>query len=336
ARKIYSWWKRIRSGNLQEKDLGRLHRMAARGDLAWLRRWRWWLKRVDIDRQDKEKRTPLHLACANGHADVVRFLVQENCQLNLADNFKRSPLMTAVQCQQEECVAILLECGADPNLADADGNTALHLAVLSANIAITELLLEHHASTDAQNKEGYTPLDLAVSEYPEKTEGLLQKKGADGHAQEQRESSLCDQLLRRCTKAASLLTRSPLLTGSHFIAWSDLNCGDPLVVVQGLPRAKAPPWLGTLAVGQGSHLPLPTTGGMEGHAVLHLAMAATRVRHQRHGNKGPKESVATTLKGLDPVVGGRGLSEELRSCLNSQVLRLTIKISEVLPSQHCI
>ena len=39
-------------------------------------------------------RTPLHLACANGHADVVRFLVQEKCQLNLADHFKRSPLMT--------------------------------------------------------------------------------------------------------------------------------------------------------------------------------------------------------------------------------------------------
>uniref|UniRef100_A0A8D0KSA2 Uncharacterized protein n=1 Tax=Strix occidentalis caurina TaxID=311401 RepID=A0A8D0KSA2_STROC len=173
---------------LQQKDLGRLHRMAARGDLAWLRRWRWWLKRVDIDRQDKEKRTPLHLACANGHADVVRFLVQENCRLNLVDNFKRSPLMTAVQCQQEECVAILLEHGADPNLADADGNTALHLAVLSANTAVTGLLLEHHANADAQNQEGYTPLHLAVSKHQEKMEGLLQKKGADGHAQEQRES----------------------------------------------------------------------------------------------------------------------------------------------------
>ena len=41
---------------LREEDLGRLHRAAARSDLAWLRRWRWWLKRVGIDRRDKEKR----------------------------------------------------------------------------------------------------------------------------------------------------------------------------------------------------------------------------------------------------------------------------------------
>lgn len=38
-------------------------------------------------------RTPLHLASANGHADVVRYLARKNCQLNLADNFKRTPLM---------------------------------------------------------------------------------------------------------------------------------------------------------------------------------------------------------------------------------------------------
>ncbi|XP_026723793.1 ankyrin repeat domain-containing protein 7 [Athene cunicularia] len=175
---------------LQEKDLGKLHRMAARGDLAWLRRWRWWLKRVGFDKQDKENRTPLHLACANGHADVVRFLVQENCQLNLVDNFGRSPLMKTAECQQEECAAILLEHGADPNLADADGNTALHLAVLAANAAVAVLLLEHHANADAQNQEGYTPLHLAVSKHREKVERLCQKKGADGHAQEQRESKL--------------------------------------------------------------------------------------------------------------------------------------------------
>ncbi|XP_042649270.1 ankyrin repeat domain-containing protein 7 [Tyto alba] len=175
---------------LQEKDLGRLHRRAARGDLTWLRRWRWWVKSVGIDKRDKEKRTPLHLACANGHVDVVRFLIQENCQLNLADNFKRSPLMKAVQCQQEECVAVLLEHGADPNLVDADGNTALHLAVLSPNTAVAGLLLEHNAHMDAQNQEGHTPLNLAVSKHHEEMVELLQKKGADRCAQDQCESKL--------------------------------------------------------------------------------------------------------------------------------------------------
>ncbi|XP_010121240.1 PREDICTED: ankyrin repeat domain-containing protein 26-like, partial [Chlamydotis macqueenii] len=129
--------------------------------------------------------TPLHLACANGHVDVVTYLVENKCKLNLFDNDNRSPLMKAVQCQQEKCVAVLLEHGADPNLTDTGGNTALHLAVISPNASIAGLLLDHNADIDAQNKEGYTPLNLAVSEHHEEIVEFLLKKGADVHARDQ-------------------------------------------------------------------------------------------------------------------------------------------------------
>ncbi|XP_054667763.1 POTE ankyrin domain family member B-like isoform X4 [Grus americana] len=167
---------------LRQKDLGKLHRAAASGDLARVRQG---LKKHGIDGRDKAERTPLHLACASGHVDVVTYLVENKCKLNLLDNDNRSPLMKAVQCQQEECVAILLEHGADPNLADADGNTALHLAVISPNTSVAGLLLEHNANIDAHNKEGYTPLFLAVSEHHEEIVELLLKKGADVHARDQ-------------------------------------------------------------------------------------------------------------------------------------------------------
>ncbi|XP_009998149.1 PREDICTED: ankyrin repeat domain-containing protein 7-like, partial [Chaetura pelagica] len=167
---------------LQSTAMSRLHRAAARGDLAWLRRWRWALRVIGIDSPDQEKRTPLHLACANGHVDVVRFLVRQNCQLNPYDNWRRSPLMKAVQSQREECVAVLLEHGASPNLQDTDGNTALHLAVLSNDINIVLLLLEHHADIDAENREGCTPLMLAVWEHHKDVAVLLLLKGADVHA----------------------------------------------------------------------------------------------------------------------------------------------------------
>ncbi|XP_009979761.1 PREDICTED: ankyrin repeat domain-containing protein 26-like [Tauraco erythrolophus] len=131
------------------------------------------------------QRTPLHLACANGHVDVVTYLIENKCKLNLFDSDNRSPLMKAVQCQREECVAILLEHGADPNLADVDGNTALHLAVLSPNTAVAGLLLEHNANIDAQNKEGCTPLVVAVMEHQEEIVEFLLKRGADVHARDQ-------------------------------------------------------------------------------------------------------------------------------------------------------
>ncbi|XP_056368822.1 POTE ankyrin domain family member B-like [Oenanthe melanoleuca] len=179
----------------REKVQGRLHRAAARGDLAWLRRWRWYYKRVGIDPPDQQRRTPLHLASANGHADVIRYLAGKNCKLNVADNLKRTPLMRAVQCQQKKCVAALLEHGADPNLADADGNTALHLAVLSGNTTVAGLLLEHNASSDAENQEGYTPLNLVSKQHEEMLECLLRKAG-DGYAAEQ------------CERAALAVTTS--------------------------------------------------------------------------------------------------------------------------------
>ncbi|XP_063998132.1 ankyrin repeat domain-containing protein 26 isoform X5 [Pogoniulus pusillus] len=168
--------------DLHLKDLGKLHRAAASGDLAQVRRG---LKKYGIDGRDKAERTPLHLACANGHVDVVAYLVENKCKLDLFDRDKRSPLMKAVQCQQEKCVAILLENGADPNLADADGNTALHLAVISPNISVSELLLQHDANIDAQNKEGCTPLILAISEHQEEVVDFLLRKGADVHARDE-------------------------------------------------------------------------------------------------------------------------------------------------------
>ncbi|KAM6396250.1 uncharacterized protein O9250_012295 [Rhynochetos jubatus] len=167
---------------LRQKDLGGLHRAAASGVLAPLRQA---LKKCGIAGRAKPERTALHLACANGHVDVVTSLVENKWELNLLDGDNRSPLMKAVQCQQEECVAVLLQRGADVNLADADGNTALHLAVVSPNTSVAVLLLEHNASIDAQNKEGFTPLMLAVSLHHVEMVEFLLKEGADVHTRDQ-------------------------------------------------------------------------------------------------------------------------------------------------------
>uniref|UniRef100_A0A673TJ21 Uncharacterized protein n=1 Tax=Suricata suricatta TaxID=37032 RepID=A0A673TJ21_SURSU len=99
-----------------------------------------------------EDRTPLHLACANGHSEVVTVLVERKCHLNLYDNENRTALMKAVQCADEKSVTILLEHGADPNLMDNSGNTALHYAVVGENTSIAEKLLLHNADVEARNK----------------------------------------------------------------------------------------------------------------------------------------------------------------------------------------
>ncbi|XP_014380494.1 ankyrin repeat domain-containing protein 26 isoform X6 [Alligator sinensis] len=164
---------------LRERDLGKLHRAAATGDLGKLQQL---LRKQDPNQLDKENRTPLHLACANGHLDIVSYLIENKCKLNLCDNDSRSPLMKAVQCQQEKCATLLLERGADPNLYDANCNTALHFAACIPNISLAIELLEHDADIDAQNKDGYTPLTLAITENHQGMVEFLLQKGADVHA----------------------------------------------------------------------------------------------------------------------------------------------------------
>ncbi|XP_062913898.1 ankyrin repeat domain-containing protein 26-like isoform X3 [Mobula hypostoma] len=172
----------IRVGyELKEKDLGKLHKAASAGDLNRLRQL---IKKKDVNQLDKQNRAPLHLACANGHADVVALLVENKSNLNICDNENRSPLMKAVQCEQERCVVILLSHDADPNLVDINVYTALHLAVLIPNITLATHLLEYGAHLDARDKNGYTPLLLAATRNHQKMAKCLLKKGADVNAKD--------------------------------------------------------------------------------------------------------------------------------------------------------
>ncbi|XP_061106946.1 ankyrin repeat domain-containing protein 26 isoform X7 [Conger conger] len=167
---------------IKEKDLSKVHKAASSGDLCKLKQL---AKKNDLSQLDKENRTPLHIACANGHVELVQFLVESKAKLNLCDNQNRSPLMKAVQCQQERCVITLLEHNADPNLVDINGNTALHLAALIPSIYMAGQLLEHEANANAQNKDGCTPLTLAVTENHVDMAEFLLKEGGDVNVPDQ-------------------------------------------------------------------------------------------------------------------------------------------------------
>ncbi|XP_023202649.1 ankyrin repeat domain-containing protein 26-like isoform X1 [Xiphophorus maculatus] len=162
--------------DLKDKDLGKIHKAVFQGDLAKVKPL---AKKSDINQLDKENRTPLHIACATGHDEVVQFLVDSKAKLNLRDNQNRSALMKAVEGQHERCVAIMLENHADPNLADVNGNTALHLAANIPSIPTATRLLQHGAEINAQNKEGFAPLTVAIREDRIEMAEFLLKETAD-------------------------------------------------------------------------------------------------------------------------------------------------------------
>ncbi|KAI5929485.1 putative ankyrin repeat domain-containing protein 19 [Manis javanica] len=163
--------------HIQSKDVRKMHRAASKGKVARVQHILF-MGENGLNETDKRNRTALHLACANGHAEVVTVLVERNCKLNLYDNLERTPLIKAVQCQQEDCARILLDHGADPNVSDVYGNTALHYAACGERVTTVARLLEHTADIE----EGFTPLLLAVSQRNYKMTEYLLSEGADVHA----------------------------------------------------------------------------------------------------------------------------------------------------------
>ncbi|BFZ10588.1 hypothetical protein BsWGS_13626 [Bradybaena similaris] len=158
---------------VREKDLGKLHKAAWRGDLNKVKQ----LAKKDPSPLDKENRTPLHLACVQGHEHIVQELLEWKAKANIGDNQAKTPLMRAIEFQQEGCVTLLLAYKVDIDTVDAHGNTALHMAAEGGNLSIVTMLIRSGASLNTRNKEGLAPLHLAVkNKHADICQLLLQEK----------------------------------------------------------------------------------------------------------------------------------------------------------------
>ncbi|KAL5018515.1 hypothetical protein ScPMuIL_004237, partial [Solemya velum] len=78
------------------------------------------------DMTDNNKTTCLHLAAKNGHADVMRLLLQAGVNVNRT-TMRGTCLHEASLCGKTEVVRLLLDCGVDVNKANSYDQTALDI-----------------------------------------------------------------------------------------------------------------------------------------------------------------------------------------------------------------
>ncbi|XP_054272669.1 putative leucine-rich repeat-containing protein DDB_G0290503 [Macrosteles quadrilineatus] len=159
----------------KDKSMTKLHKAAWQGNLEKVKIH---LKKIDINAVDEYNRTPLHLAAAQGHTNVVCFLLNNKAISDISDSDGMTPFLKAVDCGVKECVGLMVDSGVNISCVDNNGNTALHITARQGFFNIMSLLLKHGANCNSANNAGEMALHIATEQEHRDLVELLLQAGA--------------------------------------------------------------------------------------------------------------------------------------------------------------
>lgn len=120
---------------------------------------------------------PLIAACSNGHAEVVKVLLENGALVDAQDKSGESALIAAALNDHPHVVDLLLAHGASIDLVELNhGRSALNAASAKGHLQSAKVLVDHDANIESEDINGWSCLSVAVrNQHLEMVKYLLEK-----------------------------------------------------------------------------------------------------------------------------------------------------------------
>ncbi|PCJ54656.1 MAG: hypothetical protein COA79_21650 [Planctomycetota bacterium] len=123
--------------------------------------------------------TILHFVATSNNKRLIKYLIDNDANLNLQDGWGLTPLNMCSREGTAEMLKILIDAGSKIEIKDKKTRTALHNACRSDNFKKVAFLINAGAKINVKTRWGQTPLDYALEKNSEsKIVKLLKKHGA--------------------------------------------------------------------------------------------------------------------------------------------------------------
>ena len=180
--------------NINQMDifgLTPLHHAAMRGNVK-VAQFLIEQRSIDLEAQDKQKSTPLHIATIYGHSDIACKLIEIRVKTSWLDKKRQNVLHKATALGHHNIVKMVLENASEDEKeeliqqADHDGFTPFLMAVAAGQTKILEIFMECEFEFDGakkyvnmENTEYECSLHFAVRSGNLETVQILIKNGAN-------------------------------------------------------------------------------------------------------------------------------------------------------------
>lgn len=126
-----------------------------------------------------KKPSPLHIACYQGHDNMVKLLIEKGADCNIQACKGYSPCYYAVMNNSKACLELLINEKNVNTREKENGASLIYYAALSNNKELVKWLKEKGANIDLYDFKGYTALHRAIIEESPTALEILIKNGAD-------------------------------------------------------------------------------------------------------------------------------------------------------------